>query len=61
MALKVKVAFGLNESGPSSDMPIQLANWFSADPLVEVFFDPSTHNLCIRAALKKSKSDKEFF
>lgn len=43
LALKVKVAFELNQSGPSSNMEIRLANWFSADPLVEVFFDPSTH------------------
>lgn len=45
--LKVKVAFGLNESGPSSDMPIRLANWFRADPLVEVFFDLSTYITCV--------------
>lgn len=45
--LKVKVAFGLNDSGPGSNMPIRLANWFSADPLVEVFFDPFTHITCV--------------
>lgn len=48
LALKTIIAFGLNESQPSCDMSSRLANWFSADPLGEVFVDPSTRTESIK-------------
>lgn len=49
--LKIIIAFGLNESQHSSDMSIRLAKWFRADPLGEVFVDPSTHTYKIKCVL----------
>lgn len=42
LVLKMITAFGLNESQGSSDTSIRLANWFRADPLVEVLISQHT-------------------